>query len=180
LLPVDDSKSKAADDADIFETDFEVPALDEDSSSIRGASLDDADTDLESSDFDLALNEEDAVAEEESGSEVVALEDEDAEETATALAGGRRKPGLGDEEAVDEILTEEEAEQEEVAPGVAAPPAPWGWVPLAGLIPTTIILLLGVLMGFELLHTMSGYRQPKATGTLVHWMAKTVGFDVSD
>src|SRR5262249_51799686 len=57
---------------DIFETDFEVPALEEDS---------EAQTDLDSSDFDIALD--DSAIEEESASQVVALDEEADEATAT-------------------------------------------------------------------------------------------------
>src|SRR5262245_39040739 len=55
---------------DIFETDFEVPALEEESGS-EAVALDE-DTDLESSDFDLALSDEDMQAsDDESTSQVV-------------------------------------------------------------------------------------------------------------
>ncbi len=62
---------------DIFETDFEIPALDDDSAS-EAVALDEADTDLESSDFDLAIDESsgEIAVEEESGSQVVVLDDE--------------------------------------------------------------------------------------------------------
>ena len=65
---------------DIFETDFELPALDDESGS-EAVALEESDTDLESSDFDLAIDEGDAGAEgEESGSQVVALEEDEAGE----------------------------------------------------------------------------------------------------
>jgi hypothetical protein len=59
---------------DIFETDFEIPALDDDSAS-EAVAIDEADTDLESSDFDLAIDESGSV-EDESASQVVVLDDE--------------------------------------------------------------------------------------------------------
>ncbi|MCY2964486.1 MAG: GspE/PulE family protein, partial [Planctomycetota bacterium] len=46
-------------------TDFEIPALEDDSAS-EAISLDDADTDLESSEFDLAIDEDGVVADDES------------------------------------------------------------------------------------------------------------------
>ncbi len=61
---------------DIFATDFDIPALDEESGS-EAVQLEDSDTDLESSDFDLALDESGEV--DESASEVVQL-DEDLED----------------------------------------------------------------------------------------------------
>src|SRR5262249_52364130 len=79
--PLEDSSGER----DIFETDFEVPALEEESGS-EAVALDEDATDLES-DFDLALGEEDAPAEDESGSQVVALEDEEeADEAAATVA----------------------------------------------------------------------------------------------
>ena len=81
-LTLDDSSGLGADattafpegeQKDIFETDFELPALDEESGS-EAVALEESDTDLESSDFDLAINEGDAEAEDESGSQVVAPE----------------------------------------------------------------------------------------------------------
>jgi hypothetical protein len=58
LLPMEESGKKggAAGEGDIFETDFEVPALEEDSGS-QVAALDESDTDLENSEFDLALGD---------------------------------------------------------------------------------------------------------------------------
>src|SRR5262249_58444476 len=86
--------AKAAKDegeGDIFETDFEVPALDDESGS-EAVALDEGDTDLESSDFDLALDEGDAGSAEESGSQVVALEDEaEVDEAAETVQRPRKK-----------------------------------------------------------------------------------------
>jgi len=69
-------------DKDIFETDFEVPGLDEESSSQVGA----LDTDLESSDFDIQI-------EDESGSAVVNLDDEEPVEEEEAPAPRKTKLG---------------------------------------------------------------------------------------
>src|SRR5262249_18300452 len=75
---------------DIFETDFDVPALEEESGS-EAVALDDADTNLDSSDFDLALEEGDVAAQDESGSQVVALGGEEGGEAgATTPAPGRK------------------------------------------------------------------------------------------
>src|SRR5260370_622542 len=96
LLPVEEGAAAKSGEgeADIFETDFEVPALDEDSGS-QAVALDDSDTDVESSDFDLALGEEDIASEEESGRQVVALEEEEADAGAfTVPAAGSRPPRL--------------------------------------------------------------------------------------
>src|SRR5205807_8721824 len=102
LAPVEEEVA-AEGEKDIFETDFEVPALDEESGS-QAVALGERDTDLESSDFDLALGDEDIAADEESGSQVVALED--GEETDDAAATVSRR-GRGGEE-VEELIGEEE------------------------------------------------------------------------
>ena len=61
---------------DIFETDFEIPPLeDAEDSGSEAVAVEGSDTDLETSDFDLALDSDDVVAEDESGSQVVLLED---------------------------------------------------------------------------------------------------------
>src|SRR5262249_54434114 len=78
---------KAGKDKDIFETDFEVPALEEESGSQVAA----LDTDLDSSDFDLALGDSDVAVEEDSGSEVVALDEEAADDAAATIAAPKRK-----------------------------------------------------------------------------------------
>ena len=86
LAPAEDAPQvKAGQDKDIFETDFEVPALEEESGSQVAA----LDTDLDSSDFDLALGDSEVAAEEGSGSQVVALDEEEADEAAATVAAKR-------------------------------------------------------------------------------------------
>lgn len=167
----------AESDDNVFETDFAVPSLNEDSGS-QAVALDESDTDLETSDFDLSVEGE------ESGSQVVPLEEESDEGAATVQ---RRAPGaaLADEEGVedlgeelDEDLNEAPEAEEEVqtaaAPVAAAPPADWGVVvPLASLF-STVVLFLVMLMGFELIQGMWGYHSGNKTSSqLVRWMAKT-------
>jgi hypothetical protein len=159
LAPIDEEQKK-----DIFATDFEVPALDEESG--QRASAGEGDTDLESSDFDIALEEGDAATEDaESGSQVVALEDEaEADEGAETVARPRRGgAALDDEAEVDELLggeAEEEGEEEMVGAGaaVAAEPAPWGPVPAIGMGLTVIVMLLVLFISYEQLQIMWGYR----------------------
>jgi excisionase family DNA binding protein len=201
LVPMEaEQKAPAAggEQGDIFETDFEVPAL-EDESGSEAVALDESDTDLESSDFDLALEEGDAAGDEESGSQVVALEDESADEAAeTVQRPTRRKQAVAGEEleADDEPLEEladiedEEAvaeEEEEEAPqrarapvaAAAAAPAPWGPVPALVLLPCVIVMLLAGLMGYELINNMLGYQQPgKVSGFLSESLAKTFDLEL--
>jgi hypothetical protein len=183
---------------DIFEaTDFEIPALEDDSAS-EVVSLEESDTDLESSDFDLALDEADASAEDESASEVVALDergkgkarrkkkaaedddegvvdfDSDLEEgpsASKALRGVR-----ADEDEDEEYEVGEAAEDEEGRPVVVAAPAPWHPVWTILMMPTLLVLFLGALMAYELLHSAWGYQQGTTPATpLVSFFADTAG-----
>jgi len=183
-LTLDDSGEKQAaaesttafdsgEQKDIFETDFELPALDDESGS-EAVALE-SDTDVESSDFDLAIDESDAGAEEASESEVVAIDEEEGPPT-------RRRRGEAEEldelEAADDVdlEAEEEAEVRPSRAAAAAAPATWGtpWVILL-LLWAPIMLLTG-MMGFELLHSMWGYHQPyKPTSGLVRFIAESVG-----
>jgi excisionase family DNA binding protein len=177
LSPLEEKEEK-----DIFETDFDMPALDEESGS-EAVSLEGQDTDLESSDFDLSLGDE------ESGSQVVALDEEEADEgAATAVARNRRRATSDEEvEEVDDLLVEDveelEEEEEVAAPRraavPAAAPAGWGALPAAVLAPCVLVMAIVGFMSFELLHSMWGYKQPyKATGfvtkTIAGWMGDKV------
>jgi hypothetical protein len=183
---------------DIFEaTDFEIPALEDDSAS-EAVSLDEADTDLESSDFDLALDEGDASADEESASEVVALDEGGGK-------GRRKKKRVVDDEAVDlsdpdleegssassalrGVRPDEDEEDYEVSeaadeagrPVVVAGPATWGPLPAILMFPTVLVMFLGTLMAFELLHSTWGYQQStRPTTPLVDFFADKAGMKAS-
>jgi excisionase family DNA binding protein len=173
-------------DKDIFETDFDMPAVEEGSAS-DAVALEGSDTELESSDFDLSLGEED------SGSQVVALEEEADEGAQTVAYKGGKKPAAPQEgtEELDELLAEEEIEElpEEEgegvmprrAPAIAAAPANWGPLPAAVMLPCVIIVFLLGLMSFELLGNMGGYRQPhRGSGLLVRALANMFGDKLPD
>ena len=180
LAPLEEDKTQESGEKDIFETDFDMPALDEESGS-EAVALEEADTDLESSDFDLSLGEE------ESGSQVVALEDEEADEAAATVARGAPRDDLSlEEDEIGDMDVVEDLEEEE---GVAAPrravvtaaPAPWGVLPFAVLAPCAIVLFLLCFMSFELLHGMWGYKQAsKPTGVLVKAIAKLFDDKIPD
>src|SRR6185312_3364569 len=71
-----DVLEESQDKGDIFETDFEIPPMPDESGS-EAVALE-SDTDLEKSDFELAMDDSDVAAvDEPSQSEVVLLEDEE-------------------------------------------------------------------------------------------------------
>jgi hypothetical protein len=148
---------QAQEDKDIFETDFDVPAL-EDESGSQAVALDEAGGgDLESSDFDLTL-----AADDESGSDVVVLDE------------GEAFPGAAEGEPGFEQLEGEPGEEVEEEPAVrekALPVAPWGALPVVFMLPCVIVLFLVGVMGFELVQSMVGHKPPgmvtKAVGSLL-------------
>lgn len=176
---------------DIFETDFDIPALEEDSAS-EVVAVDESDTDLDSSDFDLAIDDSDANIEEESASQVVALEEEDIvdEEETPRKKKKKKKSHDEDEDLVDEedesasaalagVSTEydEDSVFIEEAAGVGGAPLPagsqlvvakqWGVWPTLMLLPCVCVLFVAGIMGYELLHGMWGYNQSTHTSTMV-------------
>jgi hypothetical protein len=197
---------------DIFETDFEIPPMDESGS--EAVALDSSDTDLEKSDFDVAIDDGEA-GEGESGSEVVLLEDEDGEAPApkskAKLKKAVAKKAVEEEEEGDVDLADVEAAEEEEDDGSAAKalkgvkgkrrddeeedeeeaavpagagayrPVPWGIWPAFFLLPAMVLVLLGGLMGFELLSTMWGYQQPrKPAAPLVRALAGQLDMELKD
>jgi excisionase family DNA binding protein len=188
LQESDETDALAGDDdeKDIFETDFEVPALEEEESGSEAVVLEGEDTDLETSDFDLALDEEGSSEEDaESGSQVVALGDEEADEGAETAARPRKRRAAvaeDDEESeldleLDPTAESEEDEEEEVAVGAAAaaPPARWGMLPALLMLPSVVVMFVVGLLAFELAGTQWNYRQPGRTtgfGLVLHPIAK--------
>jgi excisionase family DNA binding protein len=187
LAPLEE-KAPDSGETDIFETDLEVPALDEESGS-EVVPLDESDTDLESSDFDF--DPESA----ESGSQVVALDDEadDAAATVARKAPARTAAAQVEEDSgvaeVDEILSDsaepdspisELADDELAEPvvarkmvPVAAAPSNWGVLPAIIMLPCVLLMTLLLIMAFELLHDMWGYKQSfKPTGVLIRPIAQ--------
>jgi excisionase family DNA binding protein len=156
---------------DIFETDFEVPALEDESGSQAVALEEDSSDsgDIESSDFDLDIGE--GLAEDESGSQVLALDEEsaDVDDAAATVAKPRKARAgaavLAPDEA-EELLEEDmdfdpEASAARSRSGAVAvaPPAEWGAMPAMVMGFCVIVMFLVGLMGFELVRGMYGYRQ---------------------
>ncbi len=179
---------------DIFETDFEIPALDDDSAS-EAVAIDEADTDLESSDFDLAIDDSGEMdVEEESGSQVVVLDDEEMEAPKRKKTGKKKKAAVEVDEDVDiaedgvdfssDAVSFDDMELDE---SVSASKAlrgqhrkhddeervlvvhgqPWGIMPALVMLPTVFIMFIGGLMAYEMMHSMWGYHQPNGSTSLV-------------
>jgi hypothetical protein len=199
-------ESADAEKRDIFETDFEIPPMDESGS--EAVALE-PDTDLEKSDSDFEeASDSDVVVEDTSGSEVVLVEEED---EATPKAKAKKKPAPrkvedsddGDVDLADVDLAaeddasaskalkglkgrdaDEEADEEEEAETAAVGayrPIPWGPIPALFLLPAMVITIIGGLMGYELLHTMWGYQQPrKPAAPLVRALASNLDLELRD
>lgn len=192
LAPLEDDSSPveaSSGEKDIFETDFDVPSLEEESGS-QVAALEESDTDLESSDFDLALSDEDISTEDESGSQVVALEDEEGVDEGAATVARAPRPvrgrtGVVDQE-VDDVSAEleavEEADERDYAEETYAPARPaaeWpAWMAAVSGFGAILLLLVG-FMGFELIQNMWGYRQStRVTGALVRGLSGLLGAEL--
>lgn len=147
--------AQAAEQKDIFETDFELPAIDDSGSEEKASSS----TELEESDFDLSVDDESEVSEdEESASEVVAIEEESSDDDLDVVDADEVEPSARPMRAVESA------------------PANWGTLPIAGLIPTVFIMFFVGLMGYELLHSMWNYHKPGAgTGPIVRTVAGWFG-----
>lgn len=175
----DESPSTEAaegEEKDIFETDFDIPALEEEGSGSEVVAVDEADTDLESSDFDF-----DAAGGggggEDSGSQVVALD----EEVDDSDAGHPSKSDDEEEteEEVDELAEDDDSAPPSRAPAPAAAPANWGALPAIFMLPCVVVMFLLSLMTFEMLHGMWGYKQTyKPTGVLVKPISELFGAEL--
>ena len=168
---------------DIFETDFELPS-DADDSGSEVLSVDASDTDLENSDFDLAISDADAPSEEDSASEVVMMDDDellDSDEgdsvltadiededkpTPSTLRRRGSKSGDDDEDDMASAMGKRSRAADD-APMRSLPAAPpkWGILPLLMLVPTFIIAFLGLLLTLEIVRGMAGYQAPNSTSS---------------
>ena len=177
--------SPAADRNDIFETDFDLPAVGDGSD--ETASLD------SSSDFDLAISDADAPVEDESASQVILVDDmplldEDAVVTSdldedAPLDDVEVETGASASGALRGVRTAEDDEEDFDRPArvVAAAPARWGALPAVVLLPTLLLTFVGALASFELLQGMWGYHQSsKPSNMLVRGLASTFNIKVND
>jgi excisionase family DNA binding protein len=200
-LTLDDDGGLAADDEDgkdIFEdTSFDVPALDDDSGS-EAVAMDDADTDLEGSDFEISLDE-DSSTDDEAGSAVVNLDEDEGADVGAATIARAKKPAkkgkkaaiIDDEPEIDLDIDDSapkakkgkkaadddddaDSDAELERPAAAAVASEWGAFPAVFLFPTVMVLFVVGLMGFELVRGMWGYHRPSPVGKpLIDAIART-------
>lgn len=166
LAPLDEGESDIK-----VRTDMVLP---KDEGSSEDLTLDtgsSSEINLETSDFELQLDEGDG----DTGSEVVVLDEDVSSEEATAVEAEEvAEAGEGEvvaeaEEASEELMVEEAPEQPAprgavVPVAVEAPPAEWGWWSLIHL-PTTLVLLFTGFLLYEMLRSIWGYNQPTAVGS---------------
>ncbi|MBI3821069.1 MAG: hypothetical protein HY289_00140 [Planctomycetes bacterium] len=161
-------KPPSAEEQDIFDTDFEVPVL-EDSSSDETV----ADSELESSDFDLALDDSELAQEEESGSQVVALDEEDSaaddgavvddvevEEESSDFADLDEDVEVEDEDVEVEAAGETITRTKTIIQEKLIPAAPWGVMPVIFMLPCVVIMFLVGILGYELVGSTVGNKPP--------------------
>ena len=177
---------------DIFETDFELPVISDEESGSEVVAIDSADTDLENSDFDIAISDEDAPAEDDSASQVLLVDEDDV--VPVARKGSNRRSTLAnDDDLMDDLETDEGAsassamrrasydEDDTPVRTVVAKPVSWGPLPAVVLIPCLIVVLIGGMMSFEVLRGMWGYQQStKTSDSLVRGVASNLGIKVSE
>jgi hypothetical protein len=152
---------------DIFETDFEVPPLEESAS--EAVALE-SDTDIAEGELSEVVVEESTegeLTEEEVGE--VDLDQVELEEGPSVSQALRGVPTA--------------ASEEELAAVAAAQyqPVPWGPLPAILLLLTFPFMLLGVLMGYQAVETMVGYQQPqKPVAPLLRSIASTLDMELKD
>ncbi len=163
--------SAGGEEGDIFETDFEVPSLEEDDSSVTAG----IDTDLESSDFDLALDDSEIAADEESGSQVVALDEDEASEVVADDEIQEVESEFGNIDGEEEEAAAEEDDAiRPLASAQPMEPAPWGVLPVLFMLPSLIVMLLVGLLGLEMVNSSVGSRPP---GTLTRALGDQFGIN---
>ena len=165
-LTLDDGGAAGKEDSsgerDIFETDFELPSLEEGS--------EEATIDAGSSDFELALDDSDIATDDESGSQVIALDEgeyaDDGEQTVTGEYGDV-------EEEYDEegAPVREKVVVEEVIRDRWIRPAPWGILPTIFMLPCTVVMILIGIMTFEMVASGGGFH---SSGVLTKAIAAQV------
>jgi hypothetical protein len=157
LAPLEEDKGSK----EVYKTDLGKPAAKASDSS--GEIALDSDEFAETSDFELALDEDSSSVEGETGSEVIVIDEDAGEAEATALRPDALEEDLGEVlEAPEEELAVEEAAEEGEFVGrrqlvaVEAPPAEWGIWGGVHILTVALLIPTGFLL-FEMLKSIAGY-----------------------
>jgi hypothetical protein len=167
-------------EGDIFETDFELPAItDESGSEVVGI-----DSDVDDSGFEVDLNEMEA-ADDTSASEVVVVDDDAVlidDEAAILTDEDEALVEVDDERgSASRALRGVSRDDDEVTTVRAPVAVPWGPLPAALLLPALLFVFLGGLMSYEVLRGMWGYHSPtQPANALVRGVADMFGMKVTD
>lgn len=161
---------------DIFETDFELPVMQDESGSEVVAV--DSDTDLESGGFEVEVGD---AGDDESASQVVLIDEDDAgvlvSDDEDALGGVSLDDGSSASKALRGVRDDDDGSVRTVIAG----PAKWGPVPVIPLMLTLPIAFIGLLMAFELLQTSKGFSSgTKPAGTITRGIADMLGMKIND
>jgi hypothetical protein len=159
LAPMEEEKPKPKAKAKAPAGGAKKPAAKAEASDLELSPLEE-DTNLESSDFELAVEEDSSTTDNDTSSEVVVVEDGD----------------LGDSPLEENVVVEEDGaevvgvveDEEEGAPVVAAvaAPAEWGWWSLFH-VPTAVVMLFTGFLLMEMMRSIYSYQQPGPVGTAV-------------
>lgn len=169
---------------DIFETDFELPAVDDSGSEVIAVEDSGENDAMMNSDFDLALDESDIqVEDDESASQVVLIDDEDAP---VSRSGAGRGVAAGaaaiafddDDDEGSSVGTALRGVDRDDLVAVTAGPTRWGAMPSVVLLLTLPFVVLGGIMSYELLRSMNGTSQPlKPSAPVVRGVAGMLGME---
>ncbi len=168
-------------DGDMFETDFELPAMDDES----GADLVAVDPDA-SEEFEVAMDEEVELVEDEGDAVMVVDEDADLEavdeddaEAVTPKRRSRNTSAAGRDLA--DLDDDDDYGRAATPAAVVAAPARWGALPAVVLLMTLPFVFIGALSSYEVMKGMLGYHQSNApSNTLVRGIAGALGEKVAD
>jgi hypothetical protein len=164
---------------DIFETDFELPSIDESGSEVVAMDGEDADN------AGFEVDVQDVEVEDDSASQVV-LVDDDVEpliEDEDGVAQVRSARGGADDDGDWKGVHHDDDHHTGPArvETVIQTPTKWGILPALVLFPCLIFLFLGSLMSYEAVRGMWGYHQPAKPGNLiVRGLADTLGMKTND
>ena len=183
----------AARGPDILETDFELPAMADDSADGSGAgSLSGSPIAAEADSDDFEVSTDDVALADPDGEELVVEDDEVlAADGGSGPRSGRRASSLLADDDVDagpsasgalrDLGRRDDYARPAAGPAAVLPPAQWGALPAVVLLLTLPFVFVGTLSSFEVLKGMLGYHQSNApSNSLVKGVAGILGEKVTE